>query len=456
MGTLACMLKERGHRVTGSDANIYPPMSGILAGAGIPVLEGFREENVDGAELAVIGNAVSRGNPEAERVLNRRIPYLSMAGALARFFLSDRDVIAVAGTHGKTTTTALLSHILVTAGEDPSFFVGGVSANYGASHRLGKGRHFVIEGDEYDSAFFEKTPKFVFYRPRHLVLTSLEFDHADIYRDLEDIEIWFRRLVQMVPSEGHVVYSREYANLAAIAERSRSRLNSFGAGESPFGWALAGHCDESAALDLVHPGGTARVDSPLFGDYNYMNVTAAAAMASLLGVPWDAIAAGIGSFRGVRRRMELIHDGGRVKVFEDFAHHPTAIAGAIRNLRARFPERVLWAVYEPRSATARRNVFENSLPGAFAAADRILLKEPYRPEAIAPEERLDIEETARRIDSLKGNSGSAAVFANADMIVGEIAQNLDPGKEHVIVIMSNGGFEGIYDKMKAALRDMPN
>jgi UDP-N-acetylmuramate: L-alanyl-gamma-D-glutamyl-meso-diaminopimelate ligase len=462
MGTLASMLRQRGHRVTGSDANAYPPMSEILRGEGIQVIEGFREENVAGAGLVVIGNAISRGNPEVERVLNDGTHYLSMAGALHEFFLGDREVVAVCGTHGKTTTTALLSHILRSAGLDPSFFVGGVLKNYDSNFSLGAGRHFVIEGDEYDSAFFEKVPKFIFYRPRHLVLTSLEFDHADIYRDLGEIELWFRRLVNMIPSEGHIVCSKHYPNLGGIVEKSFSRRHSFGSEGAggfrvpDFEWRLRGYSDATAGIDILAAGVEHRVESPLTGDYNFMNVTAAAAMASLLGVSWDYIASGIASFQGVRRRLELIHDQGRVKVYEDFAHHPTAIRGVLEHLKARYPERTLWAVYEPRSATSRRNVFGQLLPGAFAAADRVLLREPYRLEVIPEGERLDIGSVGEEINRLKGVAGCAGVYVNADAIVRKIAGGIDPSREHVIVIMSNGGFEGIYEKLKAALRGLPN
>ncbi|MBN1532526.1 MAG: UDP-N-acetylmuramate:L-alanyl-gamma-D-glutamyl-meso-diaminopimelate ligase [Spirochaetes bacterium] len=460
MGTLACMLRQRGHRVTGSDAGAYPPMSEILRNEGIPVIEGFREENIDGADLVVVGNAISRGNPEVERMLNDGTPYLSMAGALHEFFLSDREVIAVAGTHGKTTTTALLSHILRTAGYDPSFFVGGVLKNYDSNFGLGAGRHFVIEGDEYDSAFFEKVPKFIFYRPRHLVLTSLEFDHADIYRDLGEIELWFRRLVHMIPSAGHIVYSRQYRNLQVIAEGAFARCSSFGTEGADFSWGFREYREaadgEAAAIDIVAGGDPHCVASPLTGDYNFMNVTAAAAMASLLGVSWERIASGVASFRGVRRRMELIYDQGWVRVYEDFAHHPTAVRGVLEHLKARYPDRMLWAVYEPRSATSRRNVFGHLLPGAFSAADMVLLREPYRLEAIPPGERLEIGRVRDEIGTLNGDAGCVAVCENADAIVREIAGGINPSKRHVIVVMSNGGFEGIYEKLKEALRGMPN
>lgn len=456
MGSLAGMLKLRGHAVTGSDTDVYPPMSDILRGMDIPVTGGYRENNVDGADLVVIGNAISRGNPEAERVLDEGIPYCSMAQALQRFFMEGKEVVAVAGTHGKTTTTALLSHILRVAGEDPSFFVGGVLRNYDTNFGLGNGRYFVVEGDEYDSAFFEKVPKFVIYRPRHLILTSLEFDHADIYRDLGEIELWFRRLVNMIPSRGNVLYARDYENLKGIVAASRSRCHSYGRGDADIAWQVKGDMKEAVALTLAWDGTRLDVESPLRGDYNYMNVTAAAGMAFRLGVPGEMIQKGIASFQGVRRRMELLFQKGETLVYEDFAHHPTAIGNVLAHLRERYPQHVLWAVYEPRSATSRRSALAHLLPQAFVKADHVLIREPYRLETIREEERIDIAGVIREIVRLKGDGERTGVYRDADDIVAAITRSFDQQGKNVIVIMSNGGFEGIYDKMKNALAGPAN
>lgn len=446
MGSLAGMLKERGFEVTGSDEAVYPPMSDMLAGWGIEVRRGYRAENVGKADLVVIGNAISRGNAEVEHVLDRRIPYCSMAQALRDFFLEGKEVIAVAGTHGKTTTTALLSHILVEAGFDPSFFVGGVPKNYGSNFRLGGGEHFVIEGDEYDSAYFEKVPKFAIYRPQHLVLTSLEFDHADIYRDLDEIALWFRRLVNMVPSNGAIAYSADYPVLAELAGRSFAPCISFGGPGADYRCVDRGAGGEWSNLLLEVPGGDGiTLRSRVFGEFNRANIAAASAMALRLGVTPEALGRGVESFEGVRRRQELIYARKGFRVYEDFAHHPTAIAGVIAMMRERFPSSRLWAVYEPRSATSRRNVFQNDLPGAFGQADRVLIKTPYRLEGIPPKDRIDIERVVGEINERRGN---ARLFGDTPSIVMALFEGLDRGEDNVVLIMSNGGFDGIYDLVR--------
>ncbi len=325
MGSLACMLREAGYNVSGSDRDMYPPMSDILAGSGIDTARGFHPAHMGSPDLVIIGNAISRGNAQAEHVLNRDLPYCSMAEALRRFFLRDREVIAVAGTHGKTTTTALLAHILITAGLDPGCFVGGASRNHDSNCRIGKGKYFVIEADEYDSAFFEKVPKFMYYRPRHLVVTSLEFDHADIYSGLDEIALWFRRLVNIVPSEGRLVYSAHYPILEGISARAFCETASFGAGGSGDTSCIFRSYDgDDTLLTLSSPeAGKLECRSHLFGDFNLANISAAAGMALKLGVSADDIKAAIPTFRGVKRRQELIYSSPDVKIYEDFAHHPT-------------------------------------------------------------------------------------------------------------------------------------
>jgi len=444
MGTLAAMLKERGYRVTGSDDAVYPPMSDMLAGWRIDVKRGYRAENLDSPDLVVIGNVISRGNAEVEHILNRGIPYCSMADALSRFFLREKEVICIAGTHGKSTTTALLGHILETAGCSPSFLVGGVSRNYGSNYVLGTGKHFVIEGDEYDSAFFEKFPKFILYRPRHIVLTSLEFDHADIYRDLDEIALWFRRLINIVPSEGTVLYSGEYPILEEMASRSFSRTFSFGEG-GDFAYAATASDDEHTGIELRSDShGSLPLRTRLFGRFNFCNVVAAASLALLLGIDVSAIQQAVETFEGVKRRMELIHTDDSLRIYEDYAHHPTSIRLVLEEVRERFPDSVLWALYEPRSATSRRRVFQDALPRAFAPADRIIIKTPYRLDTIPDSEQIDIDAV---IDALRRMRKDAELHRHVDDMVESVFRRMDSSRKNVLVVMSNGGFDGIYGKL---------
>jgi UDP-N-acetylmuramate: L-alanyl-gamma-D-glutamyl-meso-diaminopimelate ligase len=451
MGTLASMFHERGYAVSGSDQNMYPPMSDVLAKSGMRLRSGFSADNIDAPDLVIIGNAISRGNPEAEHVLNARLPYMSMAQALHSFFLHDREVIAVAGTHGKSTTTALLAHLLESAGESPSFFVGGVARNFDSNYRLGRGRYFVIEGDEYDSAFFEKVPKFIFYRPAHVVLTSLEFDHADIYRDLGEIELWFRRLVNMVPSDGTVLYSADFANLREIAKKSFSKHFSYGSGSADYHYAFRGYDGDCSNLEIISPDGSFPVATGLFGRFNYENILAAASMARILGVGGDAIAEGVKSFLGVKRRQELIYDKNNVRIYEDFAHHPTAVRYVLETMRERYPGAKIWALYEPRSATSRRNVFQDVLPRSFEPADRVLIRAPFEGSAIQDGQKLDAN---RLIGDIRTFNPDAHLFTGADGMLEFIRQNISMDEENVIVIMSNGGFDGIYDRARVMMDEL--
>ncbi len=444
MGSLAGMMKEVGYEVSGSDEHVYPPMSDMLAAWGIPVHEGFSEKNIGETDLVVVGNAISRGNPEAEFVLNENIPYISMAQALSNFFLRQREVIAIAGTHGKTTTTALLAHILKTAGEDPSFFVGGVPVNYNSNYRLGKGKFFVIEADEYDSAFFEKVPKFIWYRPRHCVFTSLEFDHADIYRDVDEIKLWFRRLINTVPSGGEIVYSKDYPALADVMKNSRSVSHSFGKTNADFMCTEKSICNGNALLEFRHTGGALRLETQLFGEFNYMNICAAASMAMRIGISEEKIAEGVSTFRGVKRRQELLFKNRNVRIYEDFAHHPTAISQVLGSMRKRFPDAHVVAVYEPRSATSRRNVFQDVLASAFEDADVVLVKKPFKMEVIPVAERIDIEKVIEGINAL---GIDALLYDDVETIVRDAIGAFDLSRLNVVVIMSNGGFDGIYRVM---------
>jgi UDP-N-acetylmuramate: L-alanyl-gamma-D-glutamyl-meso-diaminopimelate ligase len=446
MGNLAGMLVERGHRISGSDSVFYPPMSSMLEELDIELYKGYRSENIRHPDLVIIGNSVSRGNPEVEYILNNRIPNISMADALYRFFLRDKEVISVSGTHGKSTTAGLLAHILAEAGEDPSFFVGGYLNNYGSGYRLGSGRFFVIEGDEYDSSFFQKLPKFICYRPDHLVLTSLEFDHADIYRDLEEIKTWFRRLVNIVPSRGNIIYSSRYGDLAGVTEGSLSRLFSYGSEASDFYSEQVGQDRTHSRLDFRGEGrAPVPLKSALFGEFNRDNITAAVSAALLLGVKSDDAARGVETFTGIGRRQEIIYDREGQVIIEDFAHHPTSIKCILESVRERFPEHTLWAIYEPRSATSCRNVLQDLLPGAFKIAHKVLIKTPYRSDRIKEEERLD---TGKLLFRLNEEGVDADLLPEVSLIVKMAAEGISRENKNVFVVMSNGSFDDIYRIMK--------
>jgi UDP-N-acetylmuramate: L-alanyl-gamma-D-glutamyl-meso-diaminopimelate ligase len=443
MGTLAMMLADSGYQVSGSDSGVYPPMSDLLASSGVELYSEFNPANINNTDLAVIGNAVSRGNSEAEHVLDNRIPYCSMAQALRDFFLKDKEVIAVAGTHGKSTTASLLAHILDTAGLEPSLFVGAVANNYSSSYRLGNGRLFVIEGDEYDSAFFEKVPKMTVYRPQHAVLTSLEFDHADIFGGIDEIKTWFKRLVNIIPSNGNIIFPGDCGALAEAAAGSLSRIKSFGQG---FDFDIEQvSCDTNGTdVMLSTPTGSFAARTGLFGSFNLANIIAASAMALELGVSSEKIAVALSSFKGVKRRQELIYRKENIRIYEDFAHHPTALRLVLESFRQRHPDALLWAIYEPRSATSRRNVFQNELPLAFLQADRVLIKTPYRIHSIPESERIDMDKVNSDLISL----GKASVlYDDIYEIISAVKKDADPGKDHCIVILSNGGFDGIYKKI---------
>ena len=454
MGTLACMLKKKGFNVSGSDLNIYPPMSDMLNAWGININIGYNKNNVKNADLIIIGNAVSRGNVEVEYVLNKGIPYLSMAGALYAFFLKDKDVISVSGTHGKTTTSALIAHILEYSGYTPSFFIGGVLNDYDANYKLGSGDYFVVEGDEYDSAFFEKIPKFILYRPHHLILTSLEFDHADIYNSIDEVELWFKRLVNIIPSNGKIVFSGEYPALYKVAERSLSEHHSFGKDGCDFKNEFLGFSGDFSKLQISSKDyGDLKLETRLFGEYNFLNITAAVSMALMLGVNKLNIQRAVASFSGVKRRQELIYNSDKIKIFEDFAHHPTAIRSVIKGMRARYPNSCIWAIYEPRSATSRRNVFQNELSSSFKDADRVVIKSPYMLSSIPEKDRIDIDEV---LNIMIKKGMNARLFDHVDDIVNYVFEEINIESENLVVIMSNGGFDDIYNKMSMQASDLVN
>jgi len=452
MASLAGMLQQRGFRITGSDTAAYPPMSDFLTSLKIPVSQPFSERNLEPRpDLVIIGNAISRGNLELEAVLDQRIPFRSMPQLLWDEFLQEKERLIVAGTHGKTTTSSMLAWIFHEAKRASSFLIGGIPENFGSSFALDSGSEFVLEGDEYDTAFFDKGPKFLHYFPDAVILTSVEFDHADIYKNLEEVKTAFRRLVNLVPQRGLVVAWDGHANVDECVARALCRVERYGLKRNSH-WQIV---DIDCALErtgwrLLRSGQPwAELEFSLSGEHNVLNATAASAIAANYGIAKETIAAALGSFRSVRRRLEVTAEINGVTIIDDFAHHPTAIAATLTALRTRYAGRRLWAILEPRSNTLRRNVFQHELAQSLAVADEIVVADVFQSSSIAESERLD---PALVVAELNNSSHPARLLANADVIVDAIA--LDVRSGDVVAILSNGGFGGIYEKLPARLKSM--
>ncbi|MGB7601147.1 MAG: UDP-N-acetylmuramate:L-alanyl-gamma-D-glutamyl-meso-diaminopimelate ligase [Candidatus Sulfotelmatobacter sp.] len=457
MASLAGMLKQRGFRVTGSDAAAYPPMSDFLEALGIPVAQPFDARNLDPVpDLVVVGNAISRGNVELERILDQRIPFCSLPQLLHDEFLRGREVLVVAGTHGKTTTTSMLAWIFHTAGMQPSFLIGGIAENFGSSFHLGQGKHFILEGDEYDTAFFDKGPKFLHYFPDAIILTSVEFDHADIYKDLDAVETAFKRLVNLIPRRGRIIAfdgaageSTESASLQRCLSKAFSPVERYGSGATA-DWKITNLKLEAGKTSwtVLHENRLwSDFEFPLAGEYNVWNATAAAAMAFAYGISKEEISAALKTFKSVKRRLEVKAQVNGITIIDDFAHHPTAIAGTLKALRARYAGARLWAILEPRSNTLRRRILQADLARSLAVADEVIVAGVFRSEAVPENERLELPELATDIQN---HGRRARLIANADEIVETIAPEMRSGD--VVAILSNGGFGGIYEKLPAKLR----
>jgi len=451
MATLAAMLKQKGFDVGGSDQDVYPPMSDFLATQGILAQAGYDAGHITGdIDLVIVGNAISRGNVELEEVLDRKIRYCSLPEAVREHFLWGARSIVIAGTHGKTTTTALTGWLLSHGGMDPSVLAGGIARNFGehgSSYRLGAGRDFVIEGDEYDSAFFDKTAKFLKYLPDIAVVNNVEFDHADIYDSLEAVSLAFRRLVNLIPRRGLLLVGSDSAGARALVSGAVSRVHTFGTGDD---------VDWQAHDIQVLPGGSrfkVRRDGspfgvfemPLVGAHNVRNALAAMAVATEVGVSVERVTEGLKLFAGVKRRLEVVGEVNGVTIYDDFAHHPTAVAETIGALRAGHPTDRIWAVFEPRSASSCRRVFQADFARAFAGADEVIVAPIFRsklPEA----ERLSVTQL---VDDLNCRGQSARQASSVDDIVDTIVREHRRGD--LVVIMSNGGFGGIHRKLVEAL-----
>ena len=449
MATLAALLKHQGHDVSGSDEHVYPPMSDFLSAERIDVLEGYSADHVATPDLVVVGNAISRGNAELEAVLDRGIRYASLPETIRDQWLWDAHSIVIAGTHGKTTTTALTGWLLTAAGADPTVLIGGIAQNFGedgASYRVGKGKAFVIEGDEYDSAYFDKTAKFLKYLPDIAVINNIEFDHADIYRDIDEVRLAFRRLVNLVPRSGLTLLGVDSPDAAALADKARSRVQTFGLSSEA----------EWRGLDIRLGGGTAfRVNRkgedlgeftmPLLGDHNVRNALVAIAVGVDLGLDIDRLRKGLAAFKGVKRRLEVVGEARGVTVYDDFAHHPTAVDETLKAVRRASPGTRIWAIFEPRSASSCRRVFQDDFARAFAGADEVVIASVFR-SSLPPEERLS---ESRLVGDLTARNVHARHLPDVEAIVDAVAREARAGD--VIVVMSNGGFGGIHRKLLAAL-----
>ena len=451
MGSLAGMLKACGYHVTGSDQHIYPPMSTQLEAWGIPLYTGFCAEHLQPRpDLVVVGNAVTRQNPEAMAVQAAGIPALSFPQALAHFFIRKRHAVVVTGTHGKSTTTALIAWLLCHAGYDPSVFVGAVMQNFDSTFRLGQGAHFVVEGDEYDSAYFDKAPKFLHYRPRTAVLTSLEFDHADIYRDLAHVRSAFTRFVQLLPYDGCLVACTDQPNVRELltAVPMPAPVQTYGLA-APADWQVT-ECHPTARgmqATVYHRGiFYGQFASPLPGRHNVQNLLAAMAVASHLGLTAAQIAAALATFRHIKRRCEVRGEVDGVTVIDDFAHHPTAVHVTIEAVRQAYPGARLWAVFEPRTATSRRAIFQQEYAAALQLADRVILADVYRKEQLEDTACLS---PATIVETLQQRGIPAWFYATTEAIIAHIYREAQPAD--VILIMSNGGFDNIHQRLLTAL-----
>jgi len=439
MGSVAAAMQDSGFVVSGQDDNVYPPMSTFLEAKGVVITKGFRPEDIPPSDLIVIGNAMSRGNPAVEAVLNRKLPYLSLPEVLKQFFLRGRHNLVVAGTHGKTTTTSLLAWIFESAGEAPSYLIGGLPENLGQGACLRDSKHVIIEGDEYDTAFFDKRSKFVHYLPELVILNNIEFDHADIYKDLDEIKTSFRRLLNIVPSEGMILVNADDPNCIEVSKNCPAPLVEVGFSENAGNQIRA--CRQKGGVSSFKLF-EQTFEVPLVGEFNIRNAAMAVSAAHFYGIPIPEIQKALASFKGIKRRQEIRGVVGGVIIIDDFGHHPTAIQATLTALRERYPEARLWAVFEPRSNTTRRAIFQNDLPRAFEQADGAFIAEIARLDELAPEDRLNPQKVVADIVA----QGKPAYYEpTADAIIVRLKPLVKSGD--VIVVFSNGGFDGIHQKL---------
>ncbi len=439
MGATAAAMKDREFHVTGQDDKVYPPMSTFLAAKGIPITQGFRPEDIPAADVIVVGNAMTRGNPAVEAVLNRRLHYLSLPETLKQFFLRGRHNLVVTGTHGKTTTTSMLAWIFEYAGLAPGYLIGGIPSNLGQGACLRDSKHFIIEGDEYDTAFFDKRPKFVHYLPELVIVNNIEFDHADIYASLDEIKTGFRRLLNIVPSEGMVLLNGDDPNCLDVAAACPAPVVEVGFSPNAGNRIReVSHGADGSSFVLFGE----RFEIPMAGDFNIRNAAMAASAAHYYGIAPAKIREALASFQGIKRRQEVRGTVRGITVIDDFGHHPTAIRETLAGLRAKFGSARIWAVFEPRSNTTRRAVFQHELPAAFADADGVFIAKVARLDQLPENERLNPE---RVVADIAATGKPAFYEPTADDIVARLGPLARDGD--VVAVFSNGGFDGIHQKL---------
>jgi len=449
MGSFAGMLKAAGYAVTGSDENVYPPMSTQLERWGIEVMTPYAPENLERArpDVVVVGNVVRAVNPEATAMRERGLRHVSFPAALGELFIAPRHGVVMVGTHGKTTASAMMGALLHRTGRDPSFLVGGVTRDFDSNYRLGNGPHFVVEGDEYDTAYFDKGPKFLHYSPRTAVFTSCELDHIDIYRDEAHYESSFERFVELLPEDGYLAACASYDSVLRIARRARCRVETYAVDRSGADWEARGLAlgPDGARFTLVRKGSPlAEVHLPVGGAHNVENALGVAAAAAALGLSPAEIATGLAAFHGVKRRQEVRGAAGGVTVVDDFAHHPRAVEKTLAAIQGSYPGARLLAAFEPRSNTSRRNLHqrEYASPATWAAAAEVFLLRPAATDRVPEAERLDVDAVVRELSAA---GKPARAFAGADEMVPALAAAARPGD--VVVAMSNGAFGGIWGKL---------
>lgn len=442
MGTLACILKEMGYIVSGSDQNVYPPMSDFLNEKGVQLFSGYDPSNLDHApDLVIIGNAVTKLNVEARAVLQKRIPYLSMPQAVNKFIAKDKKIILVTGTHGKTTTSSIMAHILYAAGMDPSFMIGGILRDFNSSFRIGSGEYMVIEGDEYDTAFFDKGPKFMHYDPDITIMTGIEFDHADIFIDIDHIKRIFSAFVKKIEKDSHIIAFNDNNNLKEILGSCAASVETYGEQAQ---WSFSNHMQQNSKtfFDVQGPGKAVSIETNLIGRHNLFNCVACMAAANRIGVSDTSIYTALKTFSGIKRRQEIRGIKNGITVMDDFAHHPTAVRETIKAVKPFYKDGRVIAVFEPRTNTSMRNIFQDTYPDSFLDADMVCICEPGVKKKIPPEDKFS---TRQLVADIERKGIDAYYFENCDAVIGFLVSKLRPGD--LVLIMSNGGFDNIHIKL---------